>query len=150
MSKKILPGLLVALSFVVAAVLFLMSELEPENFGWFNLSWAGVIFAGVSGIALLSFDVRIQSHHGHNHIADFAHCPHLGETIPCRRQSGALVPVQRTAFGIKDPNPIAHIILNAFQHRHVPGRRPLIIAHKGFARVRVRPDHADGADLFRV
>ena len=53
MSKKILPGLLVALSFVVAAVLFLMSELEPENFGWFNLSWAGVIFAGISGIALL-------------------------------------------------------------------------------------------------
>lgn len=53
MSKKILPGLLVALSFVVAAVLFLMSELEPEKFGWFNLSWAGVIFAGISGIALL-------------------------------------------------------------------------------------------------
>ena len=53
MSKKILPGLLVALSFVVAAALFLMSELDPDNFGWFNLSWAGAIFAGVSGIALL-------------------------------------------------------------------------------------------------
>lgn len=53
MSKKIIPKLLVALSFVVAAVLFLMSELDPEQFGWFNLSWAGVIFAGVSGLALL-------------------------------------------------------------------------------------------------
>ena len=53
MSKKIIPKLLVALSFVIAAVLFLMSELEPDQFGWFNLSWAGVIFAGVSGLALL-------------------------------------------------------------------------------------------------
>lgn len=53
MSKKIIPKLLVALSFVIAAVLFLMSELEPDQFGWFNLSWAGVIFAGGSGIALL-------------------------------------------------------------------------------------------------
>ena len=44
---------LIALSFLVAAVFFLLSELMPETFGGFNLAWAGVIFAGISGLALL-------------------------------------------------------------------------------------------------
>lgn len=53
MSKKLLPRLIVALSFLTAAVFYLLSELIPEKFGGFNLAWAGVIFAGASGLALL-------------------------------------------------------------------------------------------------
>ena len=53
MSKKIFVRLLVALSFLVAAVFFFLSVLEVEPFTEFSASWAGVIFAGVSGIALL-------------------------------------------------------------------------------------------------
>ena len=53
MSKKFLIRLLVGLSFLAAAVLFLLSELMPEKFGGFNLSWAGVIFAGVCGLCFL-------------------------------------------------------------------------------------------------
>ncbi len=53
MSKKILVRLLVALSFLAAAVFFFLSVLEVEPFTEFSASWAGVIFAGVSGIALL-------------------------------------------------------------------------------------------------
>ena len=53
MSRKILVRLLVALSFLAAAVFFFLSVLEVEPFTEFSASWAGVIFAGVSGIALL-------------------------------------------------------------------------------------------------
>lgn len=53
MSKKILPRLIVALSFLAAAVLFLLSELMPDQFGGFNLAWAGLIFSGASGLSLL-------------------------------------------------------------------------------------------------
>ena len=53
MSKKILPRLIVALSFLAAAVLFLLSELMPDQFGGFNLAWAGLIFSGASRQSLL-------------------------------------------------------------------------------------------------
>ena len=53
MSKKLFVRLLVALSFLAAAVFFFLSVLEIEPFTEFSASWAGVIFAGVSGIALL-------------------------------------------------------------------------------------------------
>lgn len=53
MSKKMLTRLLVALSFLAAAVFFLLHELEVEPFTGFTLAWAGVLFAGVSGLALL-------------------------------------------------------------------------------------------------
>ncbi len=53
MSKKFLIRLLVGLSFLLAAVLYLLSELLPEKFGGFNLAWAGLIFSGVSGLAFL-------------------------------------------------------------------------------------------------
>ncbi len=53
MSKKLFVRLLVALSFLVAAVFFLLSVLKVEPFTDFSASWAGVIFAGISGIALL-------------------------------------------------------------------------------------------------
>ncbi len=53
MSKKMFTRLLVALSFLAAAVFFFLSVLEVEPFTEFSASWAGVIFAGVSGLALL-------------------------------------------------------------------------------------------------
>ena len=53
MSKKLFVRLLVALSFLVAAVFFLLSVLKVEPFTDISASWAGVIFAGISGIALL-------------------------------------------------------------------------------------------------
>ena len=53
MSKQFFIRLLVALSFVAAAVFYLLSVLLPETFGGFNLAWAGLIFSGVSGLALL-------------------------------------------------------------------------------------------------
>lgn len=53
MSKNILIKLLVALAFLAAAVFFFLSVLEVEPFTEFSASWAGVIFAGVSGLALL-------------------------------------------------------------------------------------------------
>ena len=45
--------LLVALSFLAAAVFFFLSVLEIEPFTEFSASWAGVIFAVVSGLAFL-------------------------------------------------------------------------------------------------
>ena len=53
MSKKMLLRLLAVASFLVAAVLWLLSVLMEEQFGWFNLSWAVVVLAGVNGVALL-------------------------------------------------------------------------------------------------
>ena len=53
MSKKILVRLLVALSFLAAAVFFFLAGLEGVPFTEFSAAGAGVIFAGVSGIALL-------------------------------------------------------------------------------------------------
>ena len=53
MSKKLFVRLLVALSFLAAAVFFFLSVLEIEPFTELSASWAGVIFAGVSGLALL-------------------------------------------------------------------------------------------------
>ena len=53
MSKNILIKLFVALAFLAAAVFFFLSVLEIEPFTEFSASWAGVIFAGVSGLALL-------------------------------------------------------------------------------------------------
>ena len=53
MSKKIFVRLLVALANLAAAVFFFLSVLKVEPFTEFSASWAGVIFAGVSGLALL-------------------------------------------------------------------------------------------------
>lgn len=53
MSKNLLTKLLIGLSFLVAAVLWLLSILIPEQFGFFNLNWAVVIVCGVSGLALV-------------------------------------------------------------------------------------------------
>ena len=53
MSKNLFIRLLVALSFLAAAVFFFLSVLEVEPFTEFSASWAGVIFAGISGLALL-------------------------------------------------------------------------------------------------
>lgn len=53
MSKKFLVRLLVGLSFLAAAVFYLLSALDVEPFTKFSLAWAGLLFSGVSGLAFL-------------------------------------------------------------------------------------------------
>lgn len=53
MNKKFLTRSLAALALVAAAVLYLLSVLVPEQFGFFNLAWAGMIVSGAWGIILL-------------------------------------------------------------------------------------------------
>ncbi len=53
MSKRFLPRLIVGLAFLAAAILYLLSELSPDSFGWFSLAWAGFLFSAASGLALL-------------------------------------------------------------------------------------------------
>ncbi len=53
MSKSFLVKLLIGLAWVAAAVLWLLSVILPDTFGFFNLSWAVVVIAGTSGVALL-------------------------------------------------------------------------------------------------
>ena len=53
MSKKFLFGFVLGLAFVVGAVLWLLSVVAKESFGWFSLGWAVVLVAGVFGIAFV-------------------------------------------------------------------------------------------------
>ena len=53
MSKKFFLRLLSALSFLIAAVFYLLSELMPDQFGGYNLSWAVAIIAGINGAVCL-------------------------------------------------------------------------------------------------
>ncbi|MBQ8762361.1 MAG: hypothetical protein IJZ26_03540 [Clostridia bacterium] len=53
MSKNLFVKLFGALVVVAAAVLWLLSELMPESFGWFNLAWACVMAAGGLGLMFL-------------------------------------------------------------------------------------------------
>ncbi len=42
-----------ALAWLAAAVLWLLSVIKPDKFGFFNLNWAIVIVCGTGGVALL-------------------------------------------------------------------------------------------------
>ena len=53
MSKNFLTKFVISLSWLVAAVLWLLSVLMPEKFGFFNLNWSVVIIFGVNGAVLL-------------------------------------------------------------------------------------------------
>ncbi len=53
MNKKFLTRSLAALALVAAAVLYLLSVINPEIFGFFNLAWAGLIVSGAWGLILL-------------------------------------------------------------------------------------------------
>lgn len=53
MSKHFFTKLLLALAWLAAAVLWLLSVILPERFGFFNLNWAIVIVCGTGGLALL-------------------------------------------------------------------------------------------------
>ncbi len=53
MSKSFLFKAVLALVLVLAAVMYLLSVVMPETFGFFNLAWAGLILSGGWGIALL-------------------------------------------------------------------------------------------------
>lgn len=53
MSKKFLFNAIGALVLVLAAVMYLLSVVIPENFGFFNLAWAGLILCAGWGVLLL-------------------------------------------------------------------------------------------------
>lgn len=53
MSKSFLVKILIALSWLVAAVLWLLSVVIPDKFAFFNLNWAIVIIAGTGGIGFI-------------------------------------------------------------------------------------------------
>lgn len=53
MSKSFFFKLLIALAWLAAAVLWLLSVILPEKFGFFNLNWAIVVICGTGGLALL-------------------------------------------------------------------------------------------------
>ena len=53
MSKQFLSKLLIALAWLAAAVLWLLSVIKPDTFGFFNINWAIVVICGTAGIAFL-------------------------------------------------------------------------------------------------
>ncbi len=53
MSKKFLFGFVLGLAAVLAATLWLLSVLMPDEFGWFSLSWAIALMTGVFGVAFI-------------------------------------------------------------------------------------------------
>jgi len=63
MSKTFLFKLVIGLALVVAAVLWLLSVTMKNEFWWFNLAWAGVIFSGVAGVAFIMRGVFSKTDH---------------------------------------------------------------------------------------
>lgn len=53
MNKKILFSVGLALTAILVAVFWLLSELIPDTFGGFNLSWAIAIFSGICGLLFI-------------------------------------------------------------------------------------------------
>lgn len=53
MSKNMIFKVLLALVAVAVAVLFLLSRVMPDYFGFFNLSWAIFIFAAACGVVFI-------------------------------------------------------------------------------------------------
>lgn len=53
MNRKIATKLIAAFSFLAAALFWLLSVLLPEQFGAFNIAWAGFVFAGINGVSFL-------------------------------------------------------------------------------------------------
>jgi len=53
MNKTFMFNLVIGLSLVAAAVLWILSIAAPDNFGWFNLNWAVAIFAGTTGVVFI-------------------------------------------------------------------------------------------------
>ena len=53
MSKHFFTKFLMALAWLAAAVLWLLSVILPDKFGFFNLNWMVVVICGTGGLALL-------------------------------------------------------------------------------------------------
>ena len=61
MSKKFFFRLLMILGALVAGILWLLSVVIPDTFGWFNLSYAIAIITGVGGISFILLGVFEKS-----------------------------------------------------------------------------------------
>lgn len=53
MSRSLFYKILMALAWLAAAVLWLLSVIRPEKFGFFNFNWALVVICGTGGLAVL-------------------------------------------------------------------------------------------------
>lgn len=53
MNRKIIPKLISGFSFLIVAILWLVSTLKPNSLGGFNLALGVVVFAGMNGIAFV-------------------------------------------------------------------------------------------------
>lgn len=53
MNKRFLFGFTIGLAALVAAVLWLLSVVVPDTFGWFSAGWAVVVVAGAAGLAFV-------------------------------------------------------------------------------------------------
>jgi len=52
MSKHFFGKFLIALAWLAAAILWLLSVIMPDKFGFFNFNWALVVICGTAGLAI--------------------------------------------------------------------------------------------------
>lgn len=60
MNKKFLFGLVVGVAALAAAVLWLLSVLVPDTFGWFSAGWAVVVISGAAGLSFVLKGVVVK------------------------------------------------------------------------------------------
>lgn len=60
MNKRFLFGFTIGIAALAAAVLWLLSVLVPDTFGWFSGGWAVVIISGVAGLAFVLKGVFVK------------------------------------------------------------------------------------------
>lgn len=53
MSKHFFTKFIIALAWLAAAVLWLLSVIVPDTFGFFNFNWALVVVCGTGGLAVM-------------------------------------------------------------------------------------------------
>lgn len=60
MNKRFLFGFIIGAAALAAAVLWLLSVLVPDTFGWFSGGWAVVLISGVAGLAFVLKGVCVK------------------------------------------------------------------------------------------
>ena len=60
MNKRFLFGFVIGIAALASAVLWLLSVLVPDTFGWFSGGWAVVVISGVAGLAFVLKGVCVK------------------------------------------------------------------------------------------
>lgn len=60
MNKRFLFGFIIGVAALAAAVLWLLSVIVPDTFGWFSGGWAVVVISGVAGLAFVLKGVCVK------------------------------------------------------------------------------------------